>query len=121
MNRLAARTLKKTRPQPAVPSRPVRSSYREQFGRHHERALQPLQVAGAGAGKLLARAQQVAPLLRDDVGHEAGADRPWASRSASRVASFTSVLRPGRSLTCLALARMSSNSAALRIFPTGRQ
>ena len=38
--------------------------------------------------------------------------RPWASRSASQVASFTSVLRPGTFLTWAALARISSTCEA---------
>src|SRR5580700_6384839 len=47
--------------------------------------------------------------------------KPCASRSASHVASFTSVLRPGTFLTCLALANISSNSPSLRMFHTGFQ
>ena len=46
--------------------------------------------------------------------------RPCASRSASQVASFTSVLRPGTFLTCIALASTSSNASA-RTAQTGFQ
>src|SRR5215204_3411474 len=46
------------------------------------------------------------------VGTKLGRMRPWASRSASHVASFTSVLRPGTALTGWALASTSSKSPA---------
>src|SRR3954452_6820305 len=46
--------------------------------------------------------------------------RPWASRSASHMASFTSVLRPGTAFTCIALASTSSKSPA-RTAQTGFQ
>src|SRR3982751_6619895 len=45
-------------------------------------------------------------------GTKLGRMRPWASRSASHVASFTSVLRPGTALTWWALASTSSKSPA---------
>src|SRR5215207_9033643 len=45
-------------------------------------------------------------------GTKLGRMRPWASRSASHVASFTSVLRPGTALTGWALASTSSKSPA---------
>jgi hypothetical protein len=45
---------------------------------------------------------------------------PWASRSASHIASFTSVLRPGTFLTCIALASTNSNASA-RTAQTGFQ
>src|SRR5215212_1830087 len=45
-------------------------------------------------------------------GTKLGRMRPWASRSASHVASFTSVLRPGTAFTWWALASTSSKSPA---------
>ena len=47
--------------------------------------------------------------------------RPCASSSASQVASFTSVLRPGTFFTCAALASASSNSPSARMCQTGFQ
>ena len=47
--------------------------------------------------------------------------RPCASSSASQVASFTSVLRPGTFLTCAALARTSANPPSARMCQTGFQ
>src|SRR4051812_26267561 len=54
-----------------------------------------LDVAGRLAGQLLASAGEVAQGLLGERGYEARPTRPWASKSASYVASFTSVLRPG--------------------------
>src|SRR3954449_6829182 len=58
-----------------------------------------LDVTGLLAGQLLASAGEVAPGLLGDRWDEAGPNETMASRSASHVASFTSVLRPGTALT----------------------
>src|SRR3954462_1822563 len=71
-----------------------------------------LDVAGLLAGQLLAGTGEVAQGLLGERGHEPGRMRPWASRSASHMASFTSVLRPGTAFTCIALASTSSKSSA---------
>ena len=47
--------------------------------------------------------------------------RPCASRSASQIASATSVLRPGTFFTCAALARISVKSPSDRMCQTGFQ
>jgi hypothetical protein len=47
--------------------------------------------------------------------------RPWASRSASQVASATSVLRPGTFFTCAALASTKAKSPSPSTCQTGFQ
>src|SRR6478609_11940708 len=65
-------------------------------------------LQGALAHEPLAGTRERAHFLHGNGWHEAGADQAGVGRSASHVASLTSVLRPGTFFTCAALAKISS-------------
>ena len=77
-------------------------------------------VGAVGVVFLAVQTGQFNPQLSDpsSVATKLGLTRPWASKSDSHMASFTSVFRPGTFLTCAALASSNSNQPS-NTFQTG--
>src|SRR5271167_4150102 len=85
-----------------------------------QRLLKVLDMAASFANQLLAGAQQAAQFLGLG-GTKLPRIRPWAIRSASQVASLTSVLCPRTFLTCPAFASTNAKSPSLKTCQTGLQ